>query len=326
MAYRPLEVTVISAMDLSNVNVFSKMEAYAVAMIDGDQRSKQKTPIDSHGGKNPTWNSTIKFNLFNEGQSVLHIVLKSKGVFSDHEIGEVRVPIRELIDGWNMAAATAASVAGSDDKKPTIPAQSVAYQVRSKNSGKAKGTLNLSYKLGELVSNVPKPNPAPFHAGAPPAAYPGPTYPPPATAYPPSNPSKVPEPVTAYPAAAGTSTAYPPAGGYGYPPQPQPGYGYPPPGGYPPPQQGGYGYPQQPAYGYPPQQGGYGYGAPPPQQGGYGYAQPQGKKNKMGGLGMGLGAGLLGGAIGGMILGDMVSDAGAYDAGYDAGFDDGFDF
>lgn len=310
MSYRPLELTLISAKDLNKVNLFSKMEVYAVAMIAGDPRSKKKTHSDRDGGRNPNWNATFSFNVmdFDIDRCVLHVLLKTERLLGDREVGEVYVPVRELLDGWNKAVVV------DDKEKKNVPSpQFVSYQVR-KPSGKAKGTLNLSYKFGDLVTvTTATPPPAPMAA-------PYPTQD--------TKSSGQPEPVTAYPA-TGPSGSYPPAGyppqpGYGYAPPPQAGYGYPAPAGYPT-QQPGYGYPpQQPGYGYPPpQQTGYGY---PPQQGGYYPPPQQGRKNKFGGAGMGLGAGLLGGAIGGMILGDMVSDAAAYDEGYDAGFDDGFGF
>jgi len=131
MAYRPLEVTVISAKDLSNVNLFSKMEVYAVAMITGQERSKKKTPVDKEGGKNPTWNTALKFTVqeYDLPSAVLHIVLKAERALGDREIGEVRVPLRELLDGWTRAASGSLS-GGDDDKRLAPPAQFVSYQVK----------------------------------------------------------------------------------------------------------------------------------------------------------------------------------------------------
>ncbi|KAJ6842483.1 putative protein SRC2 [Iris pallida] len=345
MAYRTLEVTLISAKDLKDVNLFSKMEVYAVASIAGDPRSAQRTPVDRDGGKNPSWAHTVRFTVPDKdpGSLVLHVLLRSERALGDRDVGEVHVPIRELLDAVN----------GKQSQAP----QFLSYQVRSPSSGKAKGVLNISYKFSDLAT-VATPavsqqkvmeHPTAYPPTAyPPSAYPPPpsskpdeskpnepmfAYPPPAssklnepvTTYPPPSSSKSDEPVTAYPAAGHSgSTAYPPPGGYPpqYTPSPQSGYAYPAPppqggyGGYPPPPQAGYGgYPPPPqgGYGYPPQAGPYGYGAPTPQA-----AKPA-KKNK---FGMGLGAGLLGGALGGMILGDMVSDAADYDSGFDAGFGD----
>ncbi|WJX27859.1 Protein src2 [Trifolium repens] len=312
MEYRILELNIISAKDLKDVNVFSKMDVYAVVSISGDSVNLQTatTHIHRDGGKNPTWNFPVKFtineSLANQNRLSLEIkLLSDRTLAGDTIIGTVHVPIKELLD----------NPAGDSLRQ-------VSYQVRT-SSGKAKGNLNLSYKFGEHVAApATKPTKTAKHEDV----------------------KRKHEPVMAYPppgAAAGSSsvpygTAYPPppqAAGYGYPPQPAAAAygGYPPAqsGGYPPAQHGyppaqpGYGYPPQAGYGYPPQQAGYGY---PPQQAGYGYpAAQKPKKNK---FGMGLGAGLLGGALGGMLIGDMVSDAGDYDAGYDAGFDDGggFDF
>ncbi|PUZ53112.1 hypothetical protein GQ55_5G028200 [Panicum hallii var. hallii] len=334
MATRTLELTLISAKDLKEVNLLSKMEVYAVVSLSGDPRSRQRIQADRTGGRNPTWNATLRFNVPASGAGSLHVLLRAERALGDRDVGEVHIPLSELLSGAPDGP---------------VPAKFVAYQVRKISSGKPQGVLNFSYKLGEVTQSAAgyAPTPAqsaytqppsayppagkadayPPPSAYPPAAkadaYPPPTaYPPagktdvPATAYPPPSgyppasgkPAKAGEPVTAYPA-AGPSTAAPYAA-----PSPQYGYGYP---------------PQQPAgYGYPPAppQAGYGYGGYPPQAG-YGYQQqavkPQKKKNN---FGMGLGAGLLGGAVGGLLIGDMMSDASAYDAGYDAGFDDGGGF
>ncbi|CAI8590093.1 unnamed protein product [Vicia faba] len=291
MEYRTLELNIISAKDLKDVNLFSKMDVYAVVSITGDPINPQTatTHIHRNGGKNPTWNFSVKFtvneSLANQNRLSLEIKLISDRAVGDTVIGTVHISLKELLDN------------PSGDSL-----RQVGYQVRT-TSGKSKGTLNLSYKFGEHVgapamkSEVKNEKVKGKHESEPVMAYPPPGV------------------------AAGSSSV--PYAGYGYPPPQQAGYGYPPQQQQ---QQPGYGYPppQQPGYGYPPQQQ-PGYGYPPQQQPGYGYPGAQKpKKNK---FGMGLGAGLLGGALGGMLIGDMVSDAGAYDAGYDDGFDaGGFDF
>ena len=276
---RPLEVSIFSAKGLKNVNFFSKLEVYAEAWLSNDPNNKQRTPVDREGGRNPSWKgANLKFFIpdgVDTGGLILSIVLRCESVLGYRDIGEVKVPVRDL----ELSA-------GKSDRIVT-------YEVR-RPSGRAKGSLNFSVKIGE-------PTAAPPPTAYDPAPYPAPpahAYPPIGTAYPHGAENKGDHPVTAYP--AGPSAAYPPPQGYpmAYPPQ---GYGAPPPG---------YGYPPPPAYGY---------GAPP-------VVQPQKpKKNK---LGLGLGAGLLGGALGGLLIGDMISDAADYGDGYDAGFGDagGFDF
>nr|GMD75967.1 protein SRC2-like [Ipomoea batatas] len=329
MEHRTLEINVMSAKDLNKVNLISKMDVYVVVSISGgDEKSNQKakTPVDRLGDTNPSWNSPMRFTIDEAAarQNRLNLLFKVRcdRALGDKDIGEVWVPIKELLD----SPAT-----GGSGK------QFVSYQVR-KPSGKPKGQLTFSYQFGEKITGGATAAPAVAMAAAPAAAHkvdePVKTHPPvgPAfavTAYPVvgsssgyAPPRDVPAgggayPPPAYPPQGGPPpppggygqppTAYSPAG-YGYPPPPQSGYGYPPPPqagyGYPPPPQAGYGYPPQPGYGYPPVQ------------------QPA-KKNK---FGLGLGAGLLGGAIGGMLIGDAISDSAAYDAGYSDGFDSGFDF
>ncbi|TKY72619.1 cold-regulated protein [Spatholobus suberectus] len=228
MEYRTLELNIISAKDLKDVNLFSKMDVYAVVSLSGDPLHPQgaTTHVHKDGGTNPTWNYPVKFSvnesLAKENRLSLEIKLISdRTLAGDTVIGTVHVPLGELLDKPGSGSSF----------------RQVSYQVR-KPSGKSKGSFNFSYKFGEHVAEP-----------ATKAASKG-----------------LQEPVMAYPAptAAGSSsvshgTPYPPlpqqyAAGYGYPPQPmyggyppaQSGYGYPP--------QAGYGYPQQPGYGYPPAQ------------------------------------------------------------------------
>ncbi|KAK9139388.1 hypothetical protein Scep_009069 [Stephania cephalantha] len=270
MEYRTLDLTVISAKDLKDAGIFSKMDVYVAISIAGDPRTKQRTPVHKDGGRSPSWNHTMKFAineaLANQGRLILEFQIRCERAFGDKTLGEVHVPVKELLD--NPSAASAASSAA---------ASFVSYQVRTP-SGKPKGVLNFSFKFGEKLPGAPPEKPSSASAYKAAAAA---------------------EPVTAYPA-AGTSAAYPPPGtaapyhaypagaaaAAAYPPPPPAGY---PPAGYPP---AGYGPAPVP---------GYGYQAPPAYPAGYGYAAataaaPQKKKNK---FGMGLGAGLLGGALGG---------------------------
>ncbi|KAL3505747.1 hypothetical protein ACH5RR_031129 [Cinchona calisaya] len=323
MEYRTLEINNLSGRDLNNVNLITKMDVYIVVSISGagdKNKQKKKTPVDSDGDTNPSWNCPMNFTVdetaANQNRLTLVFKLRCDRTLGDKDIGEVHVPIKELLESSGGAAA---------EWKQKF----VSYQVR-KPSGKPKGQLNFSYKFVEKISGPAKvkadhePVTAYFAAAAAPpmvgtsSPYPPPNpYPPAAGPYPPpkeGGSSGYGPPSVGYPAPA--ASGYPAPAAAGYPPPPPTGYeygygygyGYPPPppyGGYPPP-------PPPAGYGYPPQPG-YGYGAPVPVQ------QPP-KKNK---FGMGLGAGLLGGALGGLLIGDLFSDAAAYDAGFSDG---GFDF
>ncbi|XP_051127861.1 protein SRC2-like [Andrographis paniculata] len=310
MEYRTLEVILQSGMDLNKVNLFTKMDVYVVVSISGgdvNQIQKTKSPVDHDGDANPNWNFPMKFTideaLLQMNRLALNFKLICQRALGDKDVGDVTIPIKELLDSQSKGGA-------ADGKK------TASYQVR-KPSGKPKGQLTFSYNLSEKSTSA-----ATATAAAPPPY--GSAIP-----FAPQSGKAEPEPVTAYP--AGPSSGYPPTGVYPPPAGyagPESGSHYPPPpaypkpdggGYYPPPPPGGYSYPPPPppGYGYPqpPAQPGYGYPPPP----GYGYGPPvqpaQPKKNKFGGLG--LGAGLLGGAIGGLLVGDMISDAADFDGGFD---------
>ncbi|CAK7333155.1 unnamed protein product [Dovyalis caffra] len=231
MDQRTLEINVISARDLKDVNYISKMDVYAVVSISGNDskqqpKQKAKTPIDRAGGKNPTWNFPKKFTIpeipLAENRLNLVFKLKCERALGDKDIGEVNVPIKELLDS------------AGDGKSMKF----VSYQVR-KPSGKPKGEISFSYKFGEIEKL------AVSEASSAAAKV--------------TNFNS--QPVTAYPAVPVVGPSSVPYGGPGSYPPPPPGYGYPPPpsyGGYPPPPPPGYGYPPPPppGYGYPPVQGG----------------------------------------------------------------------
>uniref|UniRef100_A0A5B6YMQ7 C2 domain-containing protein n=1 Tax=Davidia involucrata TaxID=16924 RepID=A0A5B6YMQ7_DAVIN len=272
MEYRPLDITLISAQELQNVNRLTKMDVYVVVSINTVSKTKRKTHVDKDGGTNPKWNHRMKFSIDEAAfaqQPDLSLLfhLKSDRSFGDRDIGHLSVPIRELlvVDDGNDA--------GNDNSERVV-----VYQVNTP-SGKAKGSLKFSYKFGEKSTSQVEAKKVDEAI----LAYPG-HPPPPGLGY------GLPPP--------GMAAPYPPPMGY----PPPPGYGYPPPG----PPHGGY-----PAPGYggypPPPTAGYGY--MPVQQV---HQQKQKKKKKSGSkLGLGLGAGLLGGLLAGEMLsgvGEMAGD------------------
>lgn len=199
MEFRTLDLTILSAHDLKQVNLFSKMDVYVdVSVVDtADNRRgsvlKQRTPIDKKGDKNPTWNYPINFTV-NDAAALhnrlfIRFRIFSKRLFpGDKLIGEVQVPVSDLLSGHG------------DRKEAT----SLSYQVR-KASRNPRGVLNFSYKFGEKFTA----------GGGSGSGFPGTstsyTYPP---------PPMYGQPVSGYPPPP--ATAYPYQGhGYGY------GHGYP---------------------------------------------------------------------------------------------------
>jgi len=290
MAYRVLEVTLVSANDLKKLSVFSRPRIYAVASISGlDLRMpSHSTQADQTNGCNPAWNAVAHFPIpaaIDTRGLALHVRLCAQRVYlGDRDIGEVFVPIDDLLAGADKGG----------DPRP------VSYQVRRPHSGRAHGVLYFCYKFTDVpaVACVPEPEGKQGQY----AKYVLDSV---------NTTDKAMVPPTAYPPSAMPSTYPPPAMSPAYPP-PQYGSPYP-------------AYPPQPyAYAAPPP---YGYNAATPQPAMYGYAaQPvAAPASHGGGMGMGLGLGLLGGAVGGMMLGEAIGDYEA-DAAYDAGFNDALAF
>ncbi|CAN8294865.1 unnamed protein product [Cochlearia groenlandica] len=303
MECRPLDLTILSAKDLKDIQLIGKQDLYAVVSINGDASTKQKTKVDKDCGTKPKWKHQMKLTVDDsaarENRLTLVIeIVADRPIAGDKPVGEVSVPLKELLDQ---------NKSDGDEK-------SVTYAVRLPN-GKTKGSLKFSFKFGEKYT---------YGSSSAPHA-PGPL---------PLDHKTTDQPVTAYPPGEGAPSAYPAGpsgypppghddkhgggGVYGYPGQPGGSMGYPPagPGGYPPPgaypQHGGYpqqgGYPPQgPGYGYPgyPPQGPYGY---PQQQQPYGKPQKPKKSKKQGGAGMGLGLGLGAGLLGGLLVGEAIDD------------------
>ncbi|KAJ3669661.1 hypothetical protein LUZ60_011611 [Juncus effusus] len=216
MANNSLEVTMISAKDLKKVHLLSKMSVYAIATISGgDPADIRRTAPDRRGGRSPTWGTTVRFVILStDPRLALSITLRSARFFRDTEVGEVIVPIKDLLE------------AGADGEE-----KFVSYQVR-RPSGKPKGVLNLSCKVmapnGTATVSVPPvstPSQTSVDKGAQPV-----------TAFPIVAPYPAPQAMYTAGAQYGAPTGYPSyPGPYPYP-MAAPGYGY----GAAPPQ--GYGY------------------------------------------------------------------------------------
>ncbi|KAM0954345.1 putative C2 domain-containing protein [Dioscorea sansibarensis] len=213
MAFASIEITLISARDLKDVNFFSRLEVYAIAWLSSDPRTRHRTAPDREGRRNPNWNTTFRFalpSLPSATSATLHVLLRTRRSLGDRDVGEVHVPLSELLS----------SPSGDSSS-------SLSYQVRRPSSRRPKGVLHLSYKLSDPIpSPIPNPNPNSKSNEN-------------GTVYPTPPAVKPEEPVTAYPA-----STYPPPSYGGYPAYPAPPYGYPPQSGAP-----GYGYPQA-GYGY----------------------------------------------------------------------------
>ncbi|XP_037481258.1 protein SRC2-like [Triticum dicoccoides] len=149
MAHRVLELTLVSARDLPNVNLFSGMQVYAVASVYGDPRTRQRTLTDRDGETDPAWNHTVWFAVSPTaaaaGRAYLHVLLRTERYFAgsfgfgDRDVGEVFILVADLLAG--------ACAAGGG-----TPWRCASYPVRKAQSNRHCGTLSIAYRLGPVVA------------------------------------------------------------------------------------------------------------------------------------------------------------------------------
>ncbi|KAF0907711.1 hypothetical protein E2562_020465 [Oryza meyeriana var. granulata] len=162
MAYRALEVTLISARNLKRVNLITPMEVYAVVSVSGNPLTRKCTLPDRYGGRHPTWNATLHLVVPASAAAsgaFLHVLLRTERALGDRHVGEVYVPLADLL-------------ACSGLRPPA------SYLVHKVQSTEPCGML-LSYRLGPVVpppaaadtAAVPVYPVVPCYANAPPYVY-----------------------------------------------------------------------------------------------------------------------------------------------------------
>ncbi|GMH24431.1 hypothetical protein Nepgr_026274 [Nepenthes gracilis] len=140
------EIEVTSCKNLKAFNFFQKLSVFAVVSIGTDdsdlklneqQRQEQRTPADKEGDGNPEWEQSMTFDLTSLPASLvpddffLFFELRHHQIFGDKLVGEVRVPLKDVI---------------GDNCSPREIVRYVSYEVRSPD-GKPNGVLNFSYKV-----------------------------------------------------------------------------------------------------------------------------------------------------------------------------------
>ncbi|CAM8991711.1 unnamed protein product [Rhodiola kirilowii] len=232
---RVLEINVAYAQGLKDVNLFTKMDVYVtVSIVGGNNNSniKQKTNVDRDSGTHPTWNFPMRFTVdaLQGRRSSLVFKLKCEGSLADTDIGEVCVPIKDLLNSSSVSCESKSS-------------KFVHYQVTTP-SGKGQGTLTFSYKFLEKVFGAQSVEPVERAAESTqqPTTYLPPQQPmEPSlshcgfscqdTLYRPNTYPQTPVPIYSYPADAlpeqvlGSGYVYPPAPN-SYPPPPDPTTGF----------------------------------------------------------------------------------------------------
>ncbi|KAF0536942.1 calcineurin temperature suppressor cts1 [Gigaspora margarita] len=91
----PLKVTVVEAKNLKDEDVIGKSDPYIELWL--DKNYKQKTTTKSNT-INPTYNETFTFHV--DGQKYLHLKVMDKDLVSDDEIGEGKVELSKIKNGY----------------------------------------------------------------------------------------------------------------------------------------------------------------------------------------------------------------------------------
>lgn len=146
-----LEIKLLWCRGLTAFNFFQKLTVYVSGSIISEderikltqeQKQEQKTPVDEEGDGNPEWNYTMNFDLKSipnitniQNFSIIFEVRNHGQVLWDKNIGEVRVPLKDLIESVGFGVVRFAS-----------------YEVRS-SDGKPNGVLDFSYKVDSDLEN-----------------------------------------------------------------------------------------------------------------------------------------------------------------------------
>ncbi|KAF3496033.1 hypothetical protein DY000_02053927 [Brassica cretica] len=136
----------ISARNLVNVNLITRMDVYGVITIQGDatqSKKKVKTAVERSGGSNPTWNHAVELSiderLARDGRLTLAMRLTCRRDLGNKNIGGVNVSLLEL-----LKSCTPSIKGDVNGQEMTF----VTYQVKSP-SGKRKGYLTFAYRFNK---------------------------------------------------------------------------------------------------------------------------------------------------------------------------------
>ncbi|URE17989.1 C2 domain-containing protein [Musa troglodytarum] len=89
-----LEVLLVSAKGLEDVDFFGKMDPYAVLMY---RSQEQKSSTASGAGSDPEWHETFVFNNVSDNVSELIVKIMDSDTFSkDDFVGEAKIPLEAV--------------------------------------------------------------------------------------------------------------------------------------------------------------------------------------------------------------------------------------
>ncbi|KAJ6307766.1 hypothetical protein OIU76_017538 [Salix suchowensis] len=139
-------VDFLSRLLKKNEKQLQRLQRKKTRLNDEEQKNEQqqllqlqKTPVDREGGSNPEWNHMMQFDLNTTtlpGHGDHHLFfkfeLRSEGaIFGNKAIGEVRVPFKDLIEGFNGSVRIVNYHVRNSDEEP-IGVLSFSYEVKEK--------------------------------------------------------------------------------------------------------------------------------------------------------------------------------------------------
>ncbi|EYU23913.1 hypothetical protein MIMGU_mgv1a024879mg, partial [Erythranthe guttata] len=154
MDCRKLEITVVSANNLEDVRVFfGKTAVHARVSINGKPETERRTPTDTHGNQNPSWEFTTTYiimeTMLQSCNAMLVVKLYCDRNAGDRYIGEVYISLMELFD--------CAKYNGDDEKSSNLQVESDSCGRRSavmtlpvmKGCIQSQGALKISYSFSD---------------------------------------------------------------------------------------------------------------------------------------------------------------------------------
>ncbi|XP_009408144.2 elicitor-responsive protein 3 [Musa acuminata AAA Group] len=88
-----LEVLLVSAKGLEDVDFFGKMDPYAVLTY---RSQEQKSSTASGAGSNPEWNETFVFNVSDNVSELIVKIMDSDTFSKDDFVGEAKIPLEAV--------------------------------------------------------------------------------------------------------------------------------------------------------------------------------------------------------------------------------------
>lgn len=135
-----MEMTILSATNLKDVNYLSKMETYAILTF--APYIEYTTQVDSKGGVNPHWDEKFGFlvpeYVLQQGEAKMKVEIYTLSTLGPKFVGEVSIPISDV------------TMSISNLSRFNPPTHRKSYPVKIA-SGDFQGELQVSFALGEKM-------------------------------------------------------------------------------------------------------------------------------------------------------------------------------